>query len=384
MIVTVGHAQNQSPPTGAAADAQVRRILGTIKASQAGTLIVTSDSGEEVTAELSTATKIVRVPPGEKDLKNATPLSPQALQPGDRVLIRAKASADGHSVAALAVIVMKQEDVTARQERDRQDWQKRGAAGVVRSVDPSGGTIMISSGALSGNRNVTVHTTRNTTIRRYAPDSVKFDDARIASLDQIKAGDQLRVRGITSPDGSEIAGEEIVAGTFRNIAGPITAIDVASNSITVQDAIGKESVVVKVSSDSQIKKLPPDMAQRIVTRIKSVVGEDSPQTTSGGQRPVPPARKPEGTGGASWQRGSGPPDLQRFLGRMPNASMGDLQKGDAVMIVSTIGVDSGTVTAITMLSGVEAILTASPNRNVIMTLSPWTLGGTSGETETAP
>ena len=84
------------------------------------------------------STKILRVPPGEKDLKNATALQAQDLQPGDRVLVRGQASAEGTgtpSSTALAVIVMKQADVAAKQQHDRDDWQKRGVGGLVTKVD---------------------------------------------------------------------------------------------------------------------------------------------------------------------------------------------------------------------------------------------------------
>jgi len=73
--------------------------------------------------------------------------------------------------------------------------------------------------------------------------------------------------------------------------------------------------------------------------------------------------------------------LQRMLSHLPNGTLADLQKGDAVMIVSTEGTDSGAVTAITLLAGVDAILTASPNQSVSTLLSPWLLGASGGEVE---
>ncbi len=374
------HAQNQESQPAAAADSQVTRTAGTIKSTQPDSLTLTPDVGGEVTAKLSSTTKILRVPPGERDLKNATPLQAQDLQPGDRVLVRGRASPDSHSIAALAIIVMKQADVSARQERDREDWQKRGVGGLVSAVDAGAGTITISSVGLGGNHNVTIHTGKSTTARCYAPDSVKFDDARPASLDQIKPGDQLRARGTRNPDGSELRAEEIVFGTFRNIAGTVMAIDPASNSMTVQDAIGKVSVVVKISSDSQLKKLPAEMAQRIAMRLKGANGEDSAQAAGSPSAGNPQfSRAPGGM-----QGGNGPPDLQRFLARLPSSTLADLQKGDAVMIVSTQGGDPGTVTAITVLAGVDPILTAAPRRSAAMMLSPWTLGGATGEAEAAP
>ena len=62
-------------------------------------------------------------PPSQPDLKNATPLQPQDLQPGDRVLVRGPPLSDAHTIAALAVIVMKQGDISAKQQRERDDWQ---------------------------------------------------------------------------------------------------------------------------------------------------------------------------------------------------------------------------------------------------------------------
>jgi Domain of unknown function (DUF5666) len=379
----------QTPQPGS--NPQSSRAVGTIKNAQPEMLIVTQDAGGEITANLSSETKILRVPPGDNDLMHATAIQAQDLQPGDRVLVRGQSSADGKSIAARAVIVMKQADVSAKQDREREDWQKRGVGGPVTDVDAASGTITISSPGTAGNRNLLIHTTKATKARRYAPDSVKFDDARPASVDQVRVGDQLRARGTRSADGNEVAADEIVFGSFRNIAGTIANIDPASNSITVQDVMAKAPVVVKITRDSQIKKLPAEMAQRIATRMKGGTTDAAGQSAAGAPstqatRSESGAAKPwGGTGGAQGTRGGsgnggGALDLQRFLGRMPASALTDLNKGDAVMIVATQGSDPGNVTAITVLSGVEPILTASPNRT--MTLSPWTLGA--GEGDSAP
>jgi hypothetical protein len=372
-------------------DAQVTRAVGTIKNIQGGSITVVPDSGSEINATLEGSTKILRVPPGEKDLKNAVPLTAQDLQPGDRVLVRGKASADGHSIAALAVIVMKQGDLSAKQQRDRDDWQKRGVGGLVNAVDATSGIITISPGGFGASRNVAIHTTKSTVLRRYAPNSVKFDDAKPAPLDQIKPGDQLRARGARSPDGGELAAEEIVSGSFRNIAGTISAIDTASNTMTVQDTIGKKSVVIKIAADSQLKKLPQEFAQRIAMRLKGNAGGNGDQgagpqgsaLSTGG--PARGAGSPASHGPGAMQSGTGngSPDLQLILNRLPNSSLADLQKGDVVMMVSTQGGDAETVTAITLLAGVEAILTAAPSRTASTILSPWSLSAPSGEGEAA-
>jgi hypothetical protein len=62
---------------------------------------------------------------------------------------------------------------------------------------------------------------------------------------------------------------------------------------------------------------------------------------------------------------------------MPPATLADLQKGDAVMIVATSGSQDGSVVAITLLAGVEPILQASPSGGQSI-LTPWNLGSSPG------
>jgi co-chaperonin GroES (HSP10) len=382
-------------------NASILQAVGTIKSLQTDSIKIDAESGE-VTAQLTAATKILRVPPGEKDLKNATALQVQDLQPGDRILVRGQAGAQPKTITALAIIVMKQADVSAQHDREREDWQKRGVDGLVSKVDAAAGTITISSGGLAAKKNVVIQAGKNTVLRRYAPDSVKFDDAKPAPLDQVKVGDQLRARGTRTPDGNELAAEEIVWGSFRNIAGTITAVDASNNTLTVRDVIAKAPVTVRVASDSQIKKLPPEMAQRFAARLKGGASgngdhpanaqnrnaqdasavppsPDSGAGQNGGARRGSDSQSPGGPRGGPG--GNGPPDLQRLLSHLPGSKLADLQKGDAVVILSTEGGEEGKVTAIQLVAGVEPILTAAPSRSL---LSPWSLNASGGEGESAP
>jgi len=60
---------------------------------------------------------------------------------------------------------------------------------------------------------------------------------------------------------------------------------------------------------------------------------------------------------------------------MPAASLADLQKGDAVMIVTTDAASGQDVTALTLLGGVEPILTAAPTQATAANLlSGWSMG----------
>jgi hypothetical protein len=379
------------PPNPQQAPAQTaKQVLGAIQAIQGSTITLKPDTGPAVNVVVQGSVRILRVAPGQTDLKNAAAIQFADLQVGDRILVRGIPSADGQSLTASSVIAMKRSDVEAKQKQEREDWQKRGTGGLVSAVDPASGTITISVPAPGGTRTVAVHTTKDTIIRRYAPDSVQFDDAKPSSLSEVKQGDQLRARGARSADGSEFAPEEIVSGAFRNISGTVSNLDAAANTLTVADLATKKPVVVKISEQSQVLKLPPQIAQGLAFQMKGgargaasgapggTAASAPPSGTAAGERGAPPdAARQQRQQDDQRAPGEGA-DLQQVLNRLPKASLADLQKGDAVMIVSTEGTASG-VTAITLLAGVEPILQASPGGAQAMTLSPWNIGGAGGE-----
>jgi hypothetical protein len=302
----------------------------------------------------------------------------QDLQVGDRVLVAGKPSDDGKSVAASSVVAIKRSDVEARQQHDREDWQKRGIGGLVTSVDSSNGTVTVSVSAFTGSKPVKIQTSKDTVIRRYAPDSVKFDDAKVSTLEEIKTGDQLRARGNRNADGSELNAEEIVSGTFRNIVGTINSIDASTGTLNVQDLLSKKAVSLKVIAESQLRKLSAPVAQRIAMRLKG--GTAAAGEGNGAANDSRPAVSADGEGGVrGGSRSGGPQDFQQMLGRMPAATLADLQKGEAVMIVSTEGTSSSGGTVITLLGGVEPILQAAPNAGQASMLTPWSLSAPAGD-----
>src|SRR5260370_12603380 len=218
---SLGQQQGSAEPGGAGSAA---RRIGSIKAIAGGNGRLTPEWGSEVDVPVDHAAQILRIVPGEKNLKNATRVQLENLQVGDRILVSGKPGSDSNSIAASSVVVMKHSDVEARQQHDREDWQKRGLGGLVHAVEPASGSITISISGFSGNKTVIVHTSQDTVIRRYAPDSVKFDEARSSSLQESKPGDQLRARGNRSDEGSELTADEIVSATFRNLFATINPV----------------------------------------------------------------------------------------------------------------------------------------------------------------
>jgi hypothetical protein len=379
--VEAGLAQENQP----ASQSTGTRLIGAVKAIAGNAVTLTPDSGSDITVLVQDSTRMLRTAPGQTSLKDATPIKLQDLQIGDRILVRGQASADAKSLVASALVVMKRSDIEQKQQAERVDWQKRGVGGLVSSIDPGSGTITISTMSMGTVSKLAVHISKDTVIRRYAPESVKFDDAKPGTLDQIKPGDQLRARGSRSADGSEFTAEEIVSGSFRNIAGTVTSVDAGENTVNVMDAITKKPVSVKVAADSQIRKLPLMMAQRIAMRLKGDAG-GGPPSGGGAGGTASSASQPGGgahPGEAGGSRPSGGADFQQMLNRLPAATLADLQKGDAVMIVATQGAATGGVTAITLLGGVEPILTSSSSATQAALLSSWTLGAPGGEAAAA-
>jgi len=375
------------------------RPVGTIKSISGNNIILTTDTGGDVTIKVQDGARLLRVEPGQKDLKAAVPLQLEELVAGDRILVRGQLADDGKTVLAASVIAMKKADIAEKQAREREDWQKRGMAGLVSSVDAASQSIVIALPGAGEKKTVTIHLTKETIVRRYAPDSIKFDDAKPAALGEVKSGDQLRARGSRSADGSELAAAEIVCGTFRNIAGTISSVDASASTVTLQDLATKKSVTVKITADSQVRKLPLPMAQRIAARLKGVPSDASgpgaasssgssagPSASAGanasavqGTRPGGAPAAGNGPGSSSGGvRGAAGGDLQQAISRMPAATLADLQKGDAVMIVATEGAANGVPSVITLLGGVEPILQASPSGSASTILSPWSLGGAPG------
>lgn len=356
----------------AAAPAAARQI-GTVKAISGSSITLTTDAGQAVTVSVADAARILQLAPGSTDLKAAQTIALADIAVGDRVLVTGKAGDDAGSLTATRVILMKSTDIAQKNEAEKADWQKRGSGGLVSAVDAGSGTVTIAAGA----KKIQVQTGGNTKFRRYAGDSVKFEDAKPGTLAQIQVGDQLRVRGAKSEDGATIQAEEIVSGSFRNLAGTIATLNAAGGTLTLKDLTTKKTMTVTVTANSDLRKLPPEMAARFAARAKGAAA-GAPGAGGGGQAPAQAAdgaQRPGGGGMGGPGRSAGG-DLSQMLARLPNVTLAELKVGDAVMVVASESEPgSSKVMAVTMLSGVEPILAATPSGAPTMTLSPWNPGG---------
>lgn len=365
VFVMAASLQKALPQTPSAAQ-HVSKV-GVVRSVTGRIVVLKPDNGNNVSVTLPDDARLLRLEPGQTDLRTAQAITLDQIQPGDRLLVRGTPAANPDNVQASIAVLMKQSDVAQHQQTEMRDWQRRGAGGIVSAISPTDGTITVS--VRPGN-SLLIKTGKSTQFLRYAQDSVKFSDAQKSTLDQIKVGDQLRARGTRSADGKELNAEEVISGTFRNIAGIISGIDASANTITVKDVLARKTVKVKLTPESQMRRLPPQLAQRIAFFLKA--GPQNESTQEAASSRFGAGRQP-GAGG----RGAGA-DFQQIISRLPEVKLADLHKDDAVMIVSTPGNGGSDVAAITLLSGVEPILTASPNASgAAALLNGWNLSAPS-------
>jgi hypothetical protein len=337
-----------------------------------GQITLHTDDGRTVRITPHPGARFLRLPPGEKSIASATPITASDIGPGDRVLARGELSDDKASLAASTVVVMTKADIAKKQQADQAEWRKRGVGGLVTAVDAKAGEVTINTRSAEGLKPLIIVADQKTVVSRYAPDSVKFSDAKPGTLADIKLGDQVRALGAKSEDGTHYEAEELVSGSFRNVAATVTTVDLGANTMKVMDLTTKKPLLVHVNADSTMRKLPEMVAKMIAMRTAGgpagvpgaagtgtprAEGTAAPASAPGGGGQGGPAG-PDGPGG-SMRAGRGG-DMQQMLERLPAIKLEDLKPGDAIIVSSTEGADPGQVTAITLVAGVEPILTAAP------------------------
>ena len=344
------------------------------------TLEVKTDAGDPLAVTLDPKASFRRIPFGETDLRKAETIALTDVAVGDRVMVRGKISDDQKSMAATLVLVMAKAEVAKKQAADQADWDKRGVSGEVTAVAADSITLKVRGKPL------VIALAKDAVVRRYAPDSVKFADAKVSTLAEVKVGDQARARGEKNADGSKMVAEEVLAGTFRTIAATVTTIDGGEKVLRIRDLDAKKPVVLRIGHDSSLKKLTEQMAQMIAftKQAEKEAASAPPGATTAAAPPAGRAGGPGGPGGPGGRGAGGPGgrgmrignDLTQILDRAPNITLADLKPGDAIIVLSTVGANTESLTAITLLAGVEPILTRPGTRE--MSLGGWSLGAGGG------
>jgi len=372
LALSLSYASAQTPATGASAtttaaqtqqqpaDPEItpNRALGDVLAINAGAkdLSLRTKAGNNVLVVLNDATVIMRTQPGATNVEGATKITLADISVGDRVLAMGRTADDRKTIPARIVVVMTKADIAKKHERDRAEWQRRGILGTVTALNPATKEITVSASTPEGLKPLVVETAGEKVVfRRYAPDSVKFADAKSSSFAEVKVGDRLRALGERSADGTRFTPEEVVSGSFRQLVGTVTAVDAATNEIkiTTQD---KRPLTIVVNNDSNLRRLPPQMAQFMAQRAAGGGGNGQ-----GGGRPAGGEAGAGGGGGGQRRMmggGGGRFDPQEMLERMPQLTLAELKAGDMIVVSSTQGADPTRLTAIALVAGMDAVINA--------------------------
>ena len=366
-----GKAQKPASASAGNVDASLERVIGEVTATDpvAKQITLKLEEGGTVTVILQEKTVYLRVPPGERDLKKAVKIAPGEIGVGDRVLARGRLDEDQRTIPAVAVIVMARAELAQKRERESAEWQKRALAGTISSLNSETKEMALSVRSPEGTRTVIVEPGENVVFRRYAPDSVRFRDAKSSSFAELKVGDSLQVLGKRNADGTRIKPEQIVSGSFRNIVGIINAVDAAAGEIKITDLKTKKSLIVRIHSDSIVRRLPPTKASATGNRAQ---GGDKGTAAAGsmeseGRQQGAPARRPSQPDAPASESGSratrsGTPagGGGMNLEQMPAMPFAELKRGEAVIVLSTAGEEPSRVTAIVLVGGVEPLLSSAP------------------------
>ncbi len=358
------------------------RAAGTVSKVDAAAkqILLKSDAGVEITVFLVDSTKYLRVPPNA-DIKAAAEIALSEVTVGDRVVATGKTSEDGKSTLASRVLIMTKDDVVKKQQMDQDDWNRRGISGTVASIDAAGKRFVLNQKLPDGtSKPITVVITAKTQMRRYAPDSIKYANAKIGGFGDVMVGDQARALGNRSDDGAMYAAEEVLSGAFRTLAATIVSIDEAAGTLRVTDLDSKKPATVKILSDTNLRRMPAQMAAQMATRAAAMAdaaaGKGPAPAPTGG--PGGPGGGPGGPGGGRGGRGGS--DVNQMIERMPNFKLSELKPGDALIISASKGSDPGAamLSAITMIAGVEPVLSAVPASQRPMLLGNWSVDAGGG------
>ncbi len=339
----------QAPDPGITANGAIGEIK--VIDTSAKQIIIKTDAGSLVNVSLSDATAFMRLAPGEKTLTNATKVAFTDVGEGDRVWARGKVADDRKSVPAAALIIMNKVDIAKKQEAERAEWKRRGLLGIITALKPEAKEITISSRSMAGMQSVIIPVSDKVEMRRYAPDSIKFADAKPASFDELKVGDQVRALGDRSADGASFAAEKVVTGAFKTVAGAVTAIDAATGEVKINDMQTKQPLTIVVKQDAVLRKFPA-MGEGGAMMMARPAGAAPAQ---GAPTAAPASGAAQGPGGPR-PAGAGPMNIQDMLERLPTIAIADVKVGDTIIVSSTKGADPTRLTAISLISGADTLL----------------------------
>lgn len=344
-------------------------VMGDVTSVSDGKIVLQTKDGA-IDLQLTPNTQFKRVPPENPVLTAAVDSKLSEIGAGDKIAASGILSEDKKSLPARTVFLMTKADITKKISAESEAWRTRGISGRVVSLNPNTGEFTIAPLGGMGGQNVVISPKERADFRRYAPDSIKFEDAKKSSLSEIQIGDQVRALGDRSADGTNFKAERIISGAFKTVGGTVTAIDAAKNEITIKELQTNKTITIAVNNNSMLKKFPEEMAAKLAMAMGGGQGMQPPGAGGqGGQGNTVVMRPPQGT-----QPGNQPAQGQRqgplggmrggfnvneMFERLPTVSLAELKVGDAVAASTSSAGNANRVTAIRFIAGVEPFFRAA-------------------------
>ena len=346
-------------PQGGDPNITAKYAVGEVKTidATAKQLTIKTDAGSMVSVSLSDKTTYKKLAPGEKSLTNATDVTFADIAEGDRVMARGNVAADMKSVPAAMIVVMTKGDLAKKAEAERAEWRRRGILGVITALKPDTKEITITHRTMAGNQLVVIPVTDKTEMVRYAPDSIKFSDAKPSQFSELKVGDQLRALGDRTEDPLRFNPQKVVTGSFRTVGGVVTAIDAATGEIKINELEKKTPLTIVIKQDAVLRRFPAEFGMGMRPGGGAApAGGGAPAQGNAQQRPQGAA--PNGPGGPGAGGPGGRPgfNINDMLERLPTISLADVKVGDTIIVSSTQGVDPTRLTAISLVAGADTLL----------------------------
>jgi Cu/Ag efflux protein CusF len=349
-------------PQGGDPNITAKYAIGEVKGIDAAAkqLTIKTDAGSMVTVSLTDKTTYKKLAPGQTTLDNSTDVTLADLAEGDRIMARGTVAADQKTVPAVMVIVMTKGDLAKKAEAERAEWRRRGILGVITALKPETKEITITHRTMAGNQSIVIPVTEKTEMRRYAPDSIKFGDAKPSSFSDLKVGDQLRALGDRTEDPLRFNPQKVVTGSFRTVGGVVKEINAATGEIKISELEKKTPLTIVVKQDAVLRRFPAEFGMGGFGPRPGGAGGAAP---AGGGQPAAQGnaqQRPQGAGGPGGSGGGRPGgggfNINDMLERLPTISIADVKVGDTIIVSSTQGVDPTRLTAISLVAGADTLL----------------------------
>jgi ribosomal protein L24 len=348
-------------------DASLKPVYksGDVELIAADKIVIKTNTGS-LNIVLNDKTEFKRISAEKPSLSTAATVTLTEIAAGDKVTVSCLATADGKSLWGRTVYLMTQSEINQKKAKEAAEWRTRGIAGKVATVNAQTNQIVVEMSSMIGATKLTLTPKSDAKFMRYSSDSIKYADAKVSTIAEIKTGDQIRALGDKSTDGTAFTAETVLTGSFRQSAGKVISIDIAKNEAVVEDIATKKNVTVAFGEAILLKRFPPEMAERMAGfqmpgaarppgqqgQGQVVVQQGPPSGTQ------PPANGQPQSGGPGRMmggpRGGGMDDM---LERLPNITAADLKVGDMIAILTSGSqVTADKVKAIKLIAGVEPFI----------------------------